>query len=308
MKSAVCTLWEAHYHLGLAAFVNSLHAHGYRGGVWAGYRGPLPPWAAAAIEREGVREFTVADGLKIHFVPVETNRHLTNFKPDFLADARARFFPTAENVFYFDPDILLKCPWSFFEGWAGCGVALCEDINSPMPSTHPIRIQWQRYYAPHGLVTARALDIYVNGGFIGVSRENWAFVELWQRIQDLMAPAVADLAGWNYPGRDHIFQKTDQDALNIATMFSSQPVSIVGKEGMDLVPGGFLMSHALGAPKPWAKDYLREVFHGFSPTSADRHFWEHAGAPIPVFSKRKIAQNKFRLRLAAVLSRFYRRT
>ena len=308
MNSAICTLFEGHYHIGLAAFVNSLHACGYRGGVWAGYRGPLPPWAHGAVEGNGVHTFEAGAGLLVHFVPVETKRHLTNFKPDFLINARERFFSGAENVFYFDPDLVLRSEWPFFEQWAGCGVALCEDVNSPMPATHPVRMMWRRFYAPHGFTSARDLDIYVNGGFVGVEREDWEFVEMWWRLQDLMAPEVGGLADWGLKDRGFIFHKTDQDALNIAAMFCPRPVSIVGKDGMDLAPGGFLMSHALGSSKPWRKNFIREALCGFPPTMADKAFWNHTSTPIPVFSPREISRKRLALRIAAAIGRLISRS
>lgn len=308
MKSAVCTLFEGHYHLGLTGLVNSLHAHGYRGGVWAGYRGPLPPWAQPASERDGVHSFEPAAGLTVHFVPVETPRHLTNFKADFMIDARARFFPEAEHIFYFDPDLVLKSSFAFFEKWTGCGIALCEDVNSPMHSTHPVRMQWRRFYEPHGFAVARELDLYVNGGFVGISRGDWEFIEVWKRLMDLMEPEVAGLASWGPGDRSHIFNKTDQDALNAAAMFSRRPVSIVGKDGMDLIPGGFLMSHALGTSKPWRKNFIREALRGFPPTSADREFWRYALAPIPAFTPAQGARARCRLRIASGISRFISRS
>jgi hypothetical protein len=307
-SSAICTLFEGDYHIGLATFMNSLHAHGYRGGVWAGYRGPLPPWARGAVESNGVYSFEAAAGLTIYFVRLETERELTNFKPDFLIDARRRFFPEAERVFYFDPDIVLKCEWSFFEEWTNYGVALCEDINSPMPSTHPLRAMWCRFYAQTGCTVARNLDVYVNGGFVGVSRADWEYVEMWKRLLDLAEAAMGTLPIARLRDRRHLFDKQDQDALNVAAMFSARPVSIIGKDGMDLVPGGFLLSHGLGGgAKTWRKNFLGEALRGYPPTSADRHFFKYTRGPLRAFPPAIDSRKRFNLLVACAIARFYSR-
>ena len=42
----------------------------------------------------------------------------------------------AEAIYYLDPDIVVTAPWSTFDNWTGCGVALCEDVNSPLLKYH----------------------------------------------------------------------------------------------------------------------------------------------------------------------------
>ncbi|MEO6970612.1 MAG: hypothetical protein ABI217_06935 [Chthoniobacterales bacterium] len=303
--SAICTLFEGDYHIALAAFINSLHTHGYRGSVWVGYRGPLPPWARGVVAHDGVSGFEAAAGLTVNFVLVETKRDLTNFKPDFLIDARRRFFPDAKSVFYFDTDIVLKCAWPFFEEWTSYGVALCEDINSPMPSTHPLRARWRRFYTPSGFSVARDLDVFLNGGFVGVTGADWEFVETWKRLLDLAEAAMDTLP--EIRDRRHLFDKQDQDTLNLAAMFCTRPVSIAGKDGMDIVPGGFLMSHALGDSKTWRKNFLGEALRGYPPTSADRQFFQHTRGPLRAFSPATDRWKRLNLSAACAVARFYSR-
>jgi len=124
MNSAVCTLFEGDYHYGVGALANSLYAQGYRGILYAGYRGELPPWAAGTGVRDQAAEFTAAQGLILRFIPLATKIHLTNFKPDFMLSLWRDHCPDAQSLFYFDPDITVIGRWTFFEEWVEAGVAL----------------------------------------------------------------------------------------------------------------------------------------------------------------------------------------
>lgn len=307
MRSVICTLFEGHYHYGVAALANSLYHHGFRGELWAGYRGHLPDWATAMAQADGTHRFEAADGLALRFIKVETKRHLTNYKAPFMDDLRRSYFSDAERVFYFDPDIVLKSDWAFFEEWADGGVALCEDVNSPMHATHPMRNAWNRFFQPHGLTTARQLDVYLNAGFVGVSHGNWEFVETWKHLLDLMDAETNGLPELGVKDRAYLFHKPDQDALNIAAMYSARPVSIAGKDGMDFIPGGFLMSHALGSPKPWRKQFIREALRGYPPSLADHAFWKHTASPIAIFPPDTRRWKILALLIACGVSRFYAR-
>jgi hypothetical protein len=96
MNSAVCTLFEGDYHYGVGALANSLYACGFRGKIYAGYRGPLPPWVAAPKELNGFTEFHEVEGLTLCFIPLTTNIHFANYKPDFMLEVWEKYCPEAE--------------------------------------------------------------------------------------------------------------------------------------------------------------------------------------------------------------------
>jgi len=309
MNSAICTLFEGDYHYGVAALANSLYAKGYRGTIYAGYRGALPPWVVQSKIADGFVEFTAAEGLIIRFIPLTTTIHLTNFKPDFMLNVWEKHCPQAESFFYFDPDITVMCAWSFYEEWVTAGVALCADVNPSMPVNHPLRHAWKRFYQPHGIEFRRELDMYFNGGFFGLRREDIEFLHCWRRLQEWMAPEIGGLKNVNLRDRTYLFHKTDQDAMNVAAMVSLAPISPMGQDGMDFQNGGggYVMSHALGGQKPWRKRFMQSLFkRGAAPSRADRIFFRHVTAPIRLYSPAVLAGKRFVLLAAAGLGRVMR--
>jgi hypothetical protein len=197
--------------------------------------------------------------------------------------------------------------WPFFESWVAAGVALCADINPSMPAQHPLRHAWKHFYEPYGIVFRRELDLYFNGGFIGVHRRHAEFLHCWQALQVLMSPEIGGLQNVNLRDRTFLFHKTDQDALNVAAMASESPISPMGQDGMDLQPGGggYVMSHAVGGQKPWKKPFLRTLFQrGRPPSRADRMYFRHVESPIRLFSAPGLANRRSSLLLAAALGRF----
>ncbi|MFY7883751.1 MAG: hypothetical protein ACOVOV_02770 [Dolichospermum sp.] len=321
MKSAICTLFEGDYHYGVGALTNSLYYYGFRGVVWAGYRGELPPWAKPIKEYEKYQEYVVAEDCVIRFIKLDTNYHFTNYKPNFMLSLWQDFCPDTEALFYFDPDIVIKCRWSYFEEWVSYGVALCEDVNSPIPNNNPLRMGWRKFYEPRGFNFNVDINIYVNGGFIGVTKERADFLANWLKIQEIMAPEVGGFQNANpglqkanlkqqqnstfiEVGRTFIFDKTDQDAMNISLMTTSSAVSLMGKEGMDIIPGGFTMSHAVGSIKPWRKQmFLSSLKNGKRPTLPDKGYWQHTQNPIKLYSAHKLFWKKLDLICATLTAR-----
>jgi hypothetical protein len=308
MTSSVCTLFEGDYHYGVGALSNSLYAHGYRGTMYAGYRGPLPPWAVDCKEFDGFSEFSPAEGLTLRFIPLAPKVHFTNYKPDFMLEVWEKHCPEADALFYFDPDITIKCRWTFFEEWVGAGVAVCQDINGSMADNHPIRHAWRKLLQPGGLVFRNCFDNYFNGGFVGLCADDHNFLSDWQRVQSLMQKCGADFQSIGVGDRTFPFTCRDQDALNITCMVTRQKISPVGPDGMDFQRGGgYIMSHAVGRLKPWDKSFIRLVFlRAAPPTLADKGFFRHLKFPIRPYKPAVLLFNRLRVLVASFLGRFAR--
>jgi hypothetical protein len=315
MSSAVCTLFEGDYHYGVGALANSLYANGFRGTIYAGYRGQLPPWVTEAEVRsqtsdlrpqtsENITDFSPAHGLTLRFIPVTTTIHLTNYKPDFMLELWEKHCPQAAELFYFDPDIVVRFPWSFFEEWASDAVAMCEDVNSPMPSSHPKRNAWRRLLTSKGLEFKNRPEIYVNGGFVALPATHKEFLKLWSRIIIQMGEAGVDLNAIS-TANDYRFWNNDQDAMNIASMVTNCPTSTAGKDGMGFTPCNSFMLHALGAGKPWQVSFFGQFLSGKRITPAQREYWEFVTAPIALFTPMKIAFIWAEIKITTFGSRFY---
>ena len=124
MSSVICTLFEGHFHYGVAALVNSHYQHGFKGDFFIGYRGELPFWATAATNNNslnwpGTKTLIIAEELKLHFLPINTNAHFTNYKTHFILELWEKCINDSlvTGILYFDPDIVNKCSWKYYEQW-----------------------------------------------------------------------------------------------------------------------------------------------------------------------------------------------
>jgi hypothetical protein len=314
MNSSVVTLFDNHFHYGFAGLTNSLYQFGFRGNIYAGYRGQLPAWTKNATPNEsigwpGATTLIVAEGLTVYFLPVETSYHLTNYKPNFMIKLYEGIAKNSESLVYFDSDIVVKCDWSFFEKWMSFGVAVVHEIiSNDMCSTHPIRKMWEEIILKDGKKINHQLNSYVNGGFCGVKTKYIEFIYLWKHLMDL---GISDynLAPEKFMPTDRTdpFYATDQDTLNMTLMCTETPISELGPEGMDFIHGGSTMSHALGSPKPWKKNYLYSALIGQPITLADASYWRCVDGPIKPFSSSKIKFKRLCMKVASLIGRFYQK-
>jgi hypothetical protein len=256
----------------------------------------------------------VAEQTRLVFLPVNTDYHLTNYKPDFMLAVLAGPAARSDAAFYFDPDICAVANWAFFEEWAQCGVALSEDVNSPLPENHPRRVGWRRYFTRFGLALSFHSQAYVNGGFVGVCRADFEFLALWKRIQELMAPEIGGLGLSAFPNAPmatsklhdlYMFSRTDQDALNVCCEAYSGSLSVIGKEAMSFASGPRVMGHALGHPKPWSGRLLGSSLRGRRPSQAQQDYWRYCNALIRSRSAWDVGKARLYMGLAGITSRVY---
>lgn len=322
MNSAICTLFEGHYHYGVATLSNSLYNQGFRGTIFVGYRGELPEWilkgkkAPIGKWKEAISLYPV-EGLQLVFLPLMTHYSLTNYKPDFMLELWQDVAKDAEALFFFDPDIVVVDSWACFEQWAQYGVAVSEDINSPLPEFHPRRQGWRAYFKNYGIELQFVNQMYVNGGFVGLVKKDIHFLTLWIQLQEAMSDAIGGLANsiFSKEGRDttiapmqgfQYFDKSDQDALNATIEAYEGGVSHIGKEGMGFVSGKIMMYHALGGKKPWLINYLLWALEGKPPRDLDVAYFKNTNYPILSNSHWEIKKKKMSIKGAKFIGRFYK--
>lgn len=317
MSSVVCTIFEGRYHFGVAALINSLYEHGFRGDFYIGFRGDLPFWASSAtedtkIEWLGAKLLHLHADLTIHFLPVVTNCHFTNYKPDFILQLweKCKSNVDISGIFYFDPDITNKCDWSFYEKWINYGVALVHEIVwNDMPATHPKRHQWGAVAKSYGTTIKTKLTSNINAGFIGVSKHQISFLVLWkQLIEHAVEKYNFNKEEFFQSNSDsNIFKVGDQDLLNLSAMCTEEDLSEFGPDGMDFIGGGWLMSHATGSPKPWDVNYFKEWINGRNPSRQYKEYWKYANGIIKCYPESRIKMKIFSAKASSFLARFYKR-
>jgi hypothetical protein len=306
--TAICTLFEGDFHLGLAAFLNSLFRSGYTGTVWAGFRGSLPPWVNQLRESSGTSgAYAIGEQLQLVFVPLAVDMHLTNYKPRFMLDLLAGPAHGCDYLWYFDPDICVRGPWEFFARWQRYGIALCQEIvDNNLPENAPLRHQWAEIASSLGLSDQRLLNHYYNGGMLGVAAAHADFLDLWERLIEHAGKSGCDLKAFMPGNREMPFHASDQDALNIAAMFTPHPLSTLGPQGMGFIPGDAKMYHTVGQ-KPWRGSFFIRALSGVPPSSAMKYFLTQVSSPIRAYSSAHLAFKKFGCAFAALIGRFYRR-
>ncbi len=300
MTSAVCTLFEGDYHIGVAALLNSLHASGYEGTVFVGYRGRLPNWASGGNVELGTFPNSSSKngtGIQVSFVHLKTDYHLTNFKPFFMLDLLNGPASNATKIFYFDPDICVVSPWLFFELWIENGVGVCENNISPLLASDPRRSIWSRDI---GVPIAKT-NAYFNAGFVGLQVAHIGLLQAWASVllkiaKSFGGPQVSPIFDTahvqNFQSNAWAYEAADQDALNIALgIVGDLPISARAKDAMGFTPGMKNMHHFLGSPKLWNKKHLRFWDRKNRADPHERLFWKFTRGPLTPFST-----SRFRLR------------
>jgi hypothetical protein len=302
-RIAVCTLAEGRYHYGTGALANSLHRSGFRGTFYVGCRGELPSWS------DGAEIVELPGGMHVEFVRMAWKRNPNFEKSSFMLDLLDRD-AGLDSVAYFDSDVVVRADWQFFEEWSARGVGLCMDYwPTLVPENHPWRLAWAEVAADMGC-PVRPIDYYCNAGFALVPRQHRSFLEVWALAVDHVLEVLADgnpVQLVKYGETWMPFSRSDQDAMAIAMMGTSVPLSIVGPDGMSFASGANVMSHAVNSPKPWDRRYLRDAVLGRPPLRADREYWRHARGPIRLFDQRSLRMTEMIVKVATALGTIYRR-
>ncbi|SFM78355.1 hypothetical protein [Variovorax sp. OV329] len=307
-KTILCTLFEGHYHYGVAALANSLLANGFRGDLWVGYRGQLAGWITESGDYSAATgQLRLSEQFSLRFVKLDTPVFFTYYKATFMRDLLDKHAPEADVVAYIDPDIVLKCPWADIAPWFEGGIALIEDVNWNFPPRHPKRLMWKSWFAPHGVVQRRELDRYYNAGFISVPREHADFLTLWGWMCGLVADYNTGLKNIKSGNAPDLFHSTDQDALNFALTAHEAPLNTAGADAMDFLDGGYYFSHAIGSAKPWLGKHLQRALGGRPPSPATKAYYRFANHPIQLYSPLQFTLRRASLGLASAIGRFYRK-
>jgi hypothetical protein len=305
VTSVATTLFDSGpYELGAAALINSLVASGFTGSIWCGVRGSEPTWLTP--ETVGALR---ARSIDLKVMPLTTPYQLANYKPHFLLEVAGREAP-GSVITYFDPDVVVKCKWSFVAQWCSTGIAAVGDENWLMPRSSPVRAELHRLRLRLE-VPARPgespepLDMFCNSGFVGVPGDRLEFLELWRDLAD--AFVTRERSGI----ASHLsFPETwpDQALFNIALMGYGGDLSLMGPSAMDFAPGGQVLSHATGPLKPWSRSFIRSALAGKAPKKSDGFYLEYARGPVGPMPLAAYRRKRLAYRVARWIGMFMRRT
>jgi hypothetical protein len=308
MQSAVCTVAEGAYHFGVAALCNSLYRNGFRGRTFVFYRGDLPGWAGDATDAGPWRELVVADDFAVCFVLADGAWHLANGKPAFLRRVFDELLPTTDAVFYFDSDIVIECPWRFYEEWVGYGLALVQDMWDPyMYPTHIYKRRWRAQAERLGY-NCRDVAGYFNSGFLGVRREDSEFLAVWDAIMQAIPVCGGDMRRIKLNDHTHPFNKMDQDAMNAAVLATTLEIANGSQEMMEIFPWAQIMSHAINFQKPWRRRYLWDALQGFPPGRPHLAYWRNVAGPIEPYSPAELKLKRIDVAAGRLIARLHHRS
>jgi len=312
-KRAVCTLFEGDYYKGAIALINSLAFHGYEGDVYLGIRKQANYDTFFALLRNFPNtngQYRYSDHLNIIVVPVETSIHFASYKPTLLLNILMQIDTGIDELYYFDPDIVVNYSWNWYDMWIDQGIPVVHEIiYNDMPQRHPIRQLWEKVICDNNLGTiSHRINSYINAGFVGIKRTQISFLEKWETIIQIAQEKYGcSLTAFAAPKREAPFRMLDQDAFNIALMCTEHPISEMGCSAMGQDFNGLqVMLHAIGTPKPWRKHFLRSMFNAQGPSSSDKGFIQFANSErLSVYSPFQMFCKKIAIHLSAFLHRFY---
>ena len=302
LDEVVVCLYDGDYHYGVAALANSLAKSGFKGFINTAYRGSLPPWVEQ-LKGINTQTYYVNDSIIIHFEKVNTGMHLAYFKPYFIKQTFENF-PQVNKIFYFDVDIVVSAPWSFFSNWVDDHICLCLDNSYDyVHHNHPWRKDWKRL-AKVDIPFCNPTTAYVNSGFIGIKRKSLPLINKWIQLTENFKDLGGDLKIIDQNGKSSY--KGDQDLLNAAiTVCPEIELSLIGKEGMGFTQPAYLMSHAISKVKPWKKNYLKYLIEkGHKPSYSEKDFFNYCKYPIRLFPSFTFFLKKANLILATFFGRY----
>jgi len=299
----ITTLYEKHYDYGVAALVNSIVESGFEGAIVVGYKGELPFWIDQLERNEGC--YKVSDRISLLFIKVDSDMHLGYYKPYFLWECLSQF-ELCEKIYYFDPDIVLTGPWSFYSEWVESGISLCIDVSFPfIHHRHPWRAKWAELGGVP-LSQTGFNDFYANSGYLGIKRSDILILDKWIQLTDIYKSHGGNCKSFDQ-GLTHTAFKGDQDLLNATITLLGKQVeySVLGSEGMGFTEPGYLMYHAIGNKhKPWKKKFVANVILiNQKPSIAESYYFNYVSVPINVFSKSTLFFKKLDLKAAKLLGR-----